>query len=398
MQAYFTFGRLNVKCIYMIGRPYWTKRVDASWAKAPVVWLTGVRRVGKTTLARGNQDALYLNCDLPSTALQLDDPERFYKSISTDKIIFDEVHQLSNPSQLLKIGADTFSQLKILATGSSTLAATKKFRDSLTGRKRTVHLLPVLIEELDAFGITDLKQRLIHGGLPEALLSREIDPDFYGEWIDSFYSRDVQELFHVEKRSGFLKLLEILLRNSGSLIEITNLSKYTGLTRPTVMNYLQVLQITHAIYLLRPYSAGGRREIIAQQKVYGFDTGFVAHSRGWNDLRNEDCGALWEHVVLETLLSIFGDTGVYFWRDKQQREIDFVIPRGRSACDIIECKWSSDKFDTRGLKAFRANYPEGKNLFCSPQIGKKYSRKLDGHTITFVNASDLRSIFSNELS
>ncbi len=394
MKTDFTFGRLNVKCVYMIERPFWIHRIDTTWAKAPVVWLTGVRRVGKTTLARSYQDAMYLNCDLPSTAEQLEDPERFYKSVSKSKIIFDEVHQLSNPSQLLKIGADAFPNLRILATGSSTLAATKKFRDSLTGRKRTVHLLAVLLEELPGFGITDLRKRLIHGGLPSALLSNEIDSDFYGEWIDSFYARDVQELFHVEKRSGFLKLLEILLRNSGSLIEVTNLCKYTGLTRPTVMNYMQVLQITHAVTALRPYSAGGRREIIAQQKVYGFDTGFVAHTRGWKELRTDDCGGLWEHVVLETLLSIFGDASIYFWRDKQQREIDFVIPRGRSVCDIVECKWSSDKFDPRALKAFRSNYPKGKNIVCSPQLAKVHSRQVDGHEVTFANGSDLRKLFS----
>ena len=370
------------------------KRIEAAWAKAPVVWLTGVRRVGKTTLAQNCKDAVYLNCDLPSTAGQLEDSERFYKSVSKSKIIFDEIHQLSDPSRVLKIGADAFPRLKILATGSSTLAATQKFRDSLTGRKRVVHLLPVLVEELPAFGITDLQQRLIRGGLPPALLSKEPDSEFYAEWMDSFYARDVQELFHIEKRAGFLKLLEILLRQSGSLLEITNLCKYTGLTRPTVMNYMQVLQITHAITTLRPYSAGGRREIIAQQKAYGFDTGFVAHIRGWKDLRKEDCGALWEHIVLETLLSIFGDTGIHFWRDKQQREIDFVIPHGRSVCDIIECKWSTEAFDTRALKAFRDSYPKGKNIFCSPQIAKAYSRKLAGYEITFVNASDLRKILA----
>jgi len=159
------------------------------------------------------------------------------------------------------------------------------------------------------------------------------------------------------------------------------------------MNYMQVLQVTHAITVLRPYSAGGRREIIAQQKAYGFDTGFVAHIRGWKDLRNPDCGALWEHVVLETLMSIFGDTGIHFWRDKQQREIDFVIPQGRSVCDIVECKWNVDAFDVRSLKAFRDNYPKGKNIFCSPQTTKPYSRKLSGHEISFANASDLRKLF-----
>jgi predicted AAA+ superfamily ATPase len=96
-------------------------------------------------------------------------------------VVFDEVHQLPDPSRLLKIGADGFSHLKILATGSSTLAATQKFSDSLRGRKRVVELVPVLHEELPAFGVTDLRERLLRGGLPPALLVEKHNPEFYAE-------------------------------------------------------------------------------------------------------------------------------------------------------------------------------------------------------------------------
>ncbi len=379
----------------MIERPFWAKLIDKAWSRAPVVWLTGVRRVGKTTLARSFGDALYLNCDLPSVAQQLQDPENFFKSQTHTKIVLDEVHQLPDPSRLLKIGADSFPHLKILATGSSTLSATQKFRDSLTGRKRVVRLLPVMAEELSTFGVVDVKQRLLRGGLPQALLFIDNDPEFYAEWMDSFYARDVQELFRVEKRSGFLMLLEVLLRQSSGLAEITTLSKLTGLTRPTVTNYLQVLQITHAITILRPFSGGGRREIIAQPKIYGFDTGFVAYTRSWNDLRNEDCGPLWEHLVLETLLTIVSESDIHFWRDKQQREIDFVITRGRAICHVIECKWRSDALEMRSIKAFREAYPKGINILCSPQIAQMHSRSVDGIEVTFASATDLRELLSS---
>jgi len=225
------------------------------------------------------------------------------------------VHQLPDPSRILKIGADAYPHLKILATGSSTLAATHKFKDALTGRKRTVHLAPVLAAEIAAFDV-DILQRLFRGGLPQALLSPVYDGEFYAEWFDSFYARDVQELFRVEKRAGFLLLLEMLLRQSGGLAEITAFSRITGLSRPTVMNYLQVLELTHAIHVLRPFHGGGRGEMLRQPKIYGFDTGFVAFSRGWHDLRREDCGLLWEHLVLDTLLDSTKAGHVHFWRDK----------------------------------------------------------------------------------
>jgi predicted AAA+ superfamily ATPase len=172
-------------------------------------------------------------------------------------------------------------------------------------------------------------------------------------------------------------------------MEINTLAKHSGVSRPTVMNWLEVFQITHVAHLLRPYAEGGRREILAQPKLYGFDTGFVCHARGWDDLRAEDCGLLWEHLVLDTLLSI-PMPKVCFWRDKQQREVDFVIPRGRGRADAIESKWNANAFEARGLAAFRANYPHGKNFVVSPQVVASYKRKMDRLEIEFLPIAELR--------
>ena len=373
----------------MIDRPFWTERLAAAWKQASIVWLTGPRRVGKTVLAQSLPDAEFLNCDLPSVAERLRDPESFYRSAKKRLVVFDEVHQLPDPSRLLKIGADEFPQLKILATGSSTLAATNKFRDSLTGRKRVVELVPVLHEELPAFGVADIRERLLRGGLPPALLAEKHNPEFYGEWLDSYFARDVQELFRLEKRAGFLRLLELLFRQSGGMLDITKLAAESQVSRPTVTNWLEVYQTTHVVHPVRPFAAGGRREIVAQPKVFGFDTGLVCHARGWDHLRTEDCGVLWEHLVLDTLIAA-GLPRIHFWRDKQQREVDFVVPRGRDAVDAIECKWKADAFETRGLAAFRARYPKGKNFVVCPLPGPAYERVQDGHKLTFVAPGELR--------
>ena len=299
------------------------------------------------------------------------------------------MHQLPDPSWLLKIGADAFPKLKILATGSSTLAATQKFRDSLTGRKRVVELVPVLHEELPAFGVTDLRERLLRGGLPPALLAKEHNPEFYAEWLDSYFARDVQELFRLEKRAGFLRVLELLMRQSGGMLDVTKLAAESQISRPAVTNWLEVYQITHVAHLVRPYSAGGRREIVAQPKVFGFDTGLVCHARGWDHLRTEDCGVLWEHLVLDTLIAA-GAPKIHFWRDKQQREVDFVVPHGRDAVDAIECKWNPEAFETRGLAAFREQYPKGKNYVVSPLNGPSYERVQGGLKISIVSPGELR--------
>jgi predicted AAA+ superfamily ATPase len=373
----------------MTDRPLWVQRLRDAWRQAPIVWLTGVRRVGKTVLAQSLPDAEFINCDLPGAAARLEDPEGFFRAVRLPLVVLDEVHQLPDPSRLLKIAADGFPRLKVLATGSSTLAATQKFRDSLTGRKRTVELVPVLAEELPAFGVRDLRERLLHGGLPAALLAERRPAESYAEWMDSYFARDVQELFRLGKRAGFLKLLELVLRQSGGLLDITALAKHSGVTRPTVMNWLEVFQVTHVTHVLRPYAEGGRREIIAQPKVYGFDTGFVCHVRGWDELRAEDLGLLWEHLVLDTLLSM-PLSRIAYWRDKQQREVDFVIPRGRAAVDAIECQWNAQAFEPRGLAAFRSNYPRGRNYVVSPQTTVAYRRTISGLPVTFLPIADLR--------
>ena len=140
----------------MVERPFWIDRIEAAWKEAPIAWLSGVRRSGKTTLALslGEERVHHVNCDLPIAEDMVHDPALFYRHCPKPVVVFDEIHQLRDPSRVLKIGADMFPRLRILATGSSTLAASKKFRDTLTGRKRQVHLLPVLGSELAAFGVT----------------------------------------------------------------------------------------------------------------------------------------------------------------------------------------------------------------------------------------------------
>lgn len=375
----------------MIDRPIWRERIEEAFRKAPIVWLSGVRRSGKTVLAQSLGAEVFLNCDLPSSAERLRDPESFFRSIGKGLVVLDEVHQLPDPSRILKIAADAFPELRVLATGSSTLAATHKFRDSLTGRKRAVEMVPVLAEEAGSFGVSDPEARLFRGGLPPALLGA--DAGFYGAWLDSYFARDVQELFRLAKRTEFLRFVELVLRQSGGLIEVTSLAKHAGVTRPTVMSWLEVLQVTHVARLLRPYAEGGRREIVGQPKLYGFDTGFVCYARGWDSLRPEDRGVLWEHLVLDTLVSL-SVANISYWRDKQRREIDFVLPRGRGAVDAIECKWNVDAFETRNLAAFRGNYPEGRNYLVSPQVRDRYEQERNGWKVVFLPIGEMRREFS----
>ena len=374
----------------MIERRDWLHRIRAAWAKRPIVWLSGVRRVGKTTLTKMFADALYLNCDLPSTQRALADPELFFAGLPGNAtLILDEVHRLQDPSQLLKIAADEHPDLRVLATGSSTLAATRKFRDSLTGRKLTLHLCPVPWEECVAFGVRDLDRRLLHGGLPEQLLADDKDPIFFSEWLDSFYARDVLELFGIRNRQGFLTLLRLLLRRSGGQVDYSRLASLAELSRTTVKAHVEAMRVAHAVHLLRPFHGGGKQEIVSRPKCYAFDTGFVTHERGWESIRDDDRGLLWEHLVLDALRLRFAEDDVLYWQDKARREVDFVVRRTGGRVDAVECKINPDKLNPTPVEAFRQHHPHGDNYVATPLAQQPYTLKRGALTFTICSSHDI---------
>jgi len=377
----------------MIHRPFWVQKINVAWQKRPLVWLSGVRRVGKTTLTKMLGEHIYLNCDLPSVKRRLEDPESYFAGINSGStIVIDEVHRLNDPSQVLKIAADEYQELKILATGSSTIEATSKFKDSLTGRKTSIYLSPVLWDECrNLFGLYGLDQRLLNGGLPEMLMATSKDTSFYAEWMDSFYARDVQELFNIRNRQGFMKLMQLILMNSGSLIEHTQLSKHTGLTRPTVYSYLDSLSIANFLYLLPPFHGGGKREITQRPKCYAFDTGFVTFAKGWNEIRDEDRGILWEHLVLDMLRTTILPSNIFYWRNKSGLEIDFVVKQENNQVDVFECKINPAHFSIKHFIYFREIYKLGRNFCICPNIKEAYRIHINGYNIDFI--SDLKSIY-----
>ncbi len=157
----------------MVQREYWLKLLEAAWTQKPIVWLSGVRRVGKTFLCQSVPQIEYFDCELPRVRRQMEDPEGFLSRLKGKRIVLDEIHRLPNPSEFLKIIADHFPSIKAIATGSSTLQASSRFRDTLAGRKTQVWLTPMMSQDLIDFGKPDLRHRFLRGGLPPFFLSQE---------------------------------------------------------------------------------------------------------------------------------------------------------------------------------------------------------------------------------
>ena len=181
-------------------RRFWLERLAAAWRGKSVVWLSGVRRAGKTVLARSLPRAEYLDCELPSVRRLLAQPESFLRARRKRMVALDEVHRLANPSELLKLAADHFPDVRILATGSATLGASRRFRDTLTGRKAELWLTPMMSQDLADFGAPDLGHRLLRGGLPPHFLAEKLPEGEMQEWLDSYWAKDILELFRLERR------------------------------------------------------------------------------------------------------------------------------------------------------------------------------------------------------
>jgi len=354
-----------------------------------VLWLAGVRRAGKTCLCQSLDDIEYFDCELPRTRRLLDDPEGFLEELRGRRIVLDEVHRLANPSELLKIAADHFPDTPVLATGSSTLDATAKFRDTLAGRKETVWLTPMLAPDLEDFGQPELRHRFLRGGLPPFFLAGEVPERDFQEWIDAYWAKDIQELFRLERRSSFQRFTELLLTQSGGMFEATRFAAPCEVSRQTITNYLAALEATFVVQVVRPYSTHRSTEIVAAPKVFGFDTGFVCYHRGWDTLRPDDLGVLWEHFVLNEIQGRLQHRALRYWRNKHGAEVDFVLERRGGPPIAIECTWTAAGFSPSGLLAFRRLYPGGESFVVAPDVTVPYTRTVAGVSVQFVSLETL---------
>jgi predicted AAA+ superfamily ATPase len=376
----------------MVIRNFWHSKLDNIWKRRRLIWLAGVRRSGKTCLCESIRGAEIFDCELPRTRRMIEgDPEGFLNDLRNRTIVFDEIHRLSNPSEVLKIAVDHYPDIRLIATGSSTLGASRKFRDTLTGRKETLWLTPMIAQDSEDFGNTNIDHRFLHGGLPPFFASKSINEIEYQEWIDAFWAKDVVELYRLTKRDSFQKMTELVFAQSGGQFNSVSMGRACGVSHTTAAAYLEILRSSFVAHVIRPFSTSKESEIVKQPKVYAFDTGFACYFKGISSLRPEDRGDLWEHYVLNELHANLQTQNIMYWRTKSGDEIDFIIPNrsDKKAPTAIECKWSSEKFSYRAMKAFRQLYPSGLNFVVCRDVDRSFRRDFDGVKVAFVTPKQL---------
>jgi uncharacterized protein len=380
----------------MIQRRFWQHLLEQAWRERSVIWLSGVRRVGKTCLCQSLPHIEYFDCELPRVRRMMEEPEGFFDGLRNQSIVLDEIHRLQNPSELLKIAADHYPRLRVIATGSSTLGASRKFRDTLAGRKRDIWLAPMCLADLKDADRPDLHHRLLRGGLPPFFLADQLPERDFQEWMDAYWAKDIQELFRLESRSSFQKFVELVLAQSGGIFEATRFSRPCEVSRPTISTYLKVLEATFVAHVIRPFSTHRATEIVSAPKVYGFDTGFVCYYRGWQELHPEDLGVLWEHFVLNEIMANLQTLDVHYWRDKRGHEVDFVLTPRRGKPLAIECKRSASDFDAANLLAFRRQYPQGENVVVAPDVERTFQRSYREIIVRFESLRSLTRRLTSE--
>jgi predicted AAA+ superfamily ATPase len=372
----------------MVPRTFWLKSLESAWERGSIVWLAGARGAGKTSLCQSIPDLEYFHCGLPNIQRRVEDPEEFLGKLKGKKIVLDEIHRLPNPFRILKMAADHFPSLKVIATALTSLQSSSVSRDPLGEKITQVWLTPMMSRDLVDFGDPDLAHRFLTGGLPSFFLKPKRPEDFQ-EWLDLFWAKDIQEPFRLESRNSFQKFVELLFRQSGELFEASRFTGDCQVSRPTITKYLSALEATRTVQVLRPFSTQRSVEIISIPKVYAFDTGFFCYYRGWQQLREDDFPVLWKYWVLNELASHVQAPPIQYWRDKRGHEVDFVLIRKEMGIIAITSRWRAQEFSPRDLRAFRYHYPGGLNWIVCDDVKKGYTHSFGKLKVEFMSLEEM---------
>ena len=340
-----------------------------------VVVLYGPRQVGKTTLM---QDLLaetslahtYINADelVYREALGSQNRRTLGDLLGHSALlVIDEAQRVPDIGLNLKILVDSYPQVAIVATGSSSFDLANKVSEPLTGRKLTLTLYPVsyseLAETVGAFEArTELERWLIWGGYPSIVTAEPgLRERLLGELVGSYLYRDILELDGVRRAEKIVDLLRLLAFQIGQEVSISELATTLALGRPTVERYLDLLEKVFVIFRTGGLARNLRKEVTKTARYYFYDNG-VRNSLIQNfnrlNLRN-DIGQLWENYLMveRRKANQYAGRGAnaYFWRTYDQKELDYVEER-EGRLFGYEFKWQGQ---VRGAtqREFQAAYP-----------------------------------------
>jgi len=331
------------------------EKVDGG--KAIIV--VGARQVGKTTLLNEilkDKDYLFLDADDPATRNLLQSPttEQIRTFIGDYKNVFlDEAQRIPGIGLTLKIITDQFKKVQLFVSGSSAFDLGNELNEPLTGRKWEYELFPISWEEYEnKIGLIKSEQqienRLLYGLYPEVINNQGKERETLKNLVNSYLYRDILAFSEIRKPEVLEKLLQALALKIGSEVNYNELSQLIGINKITVQKYIEILEKVYIVFRLNSFSRNIRNEIKQNRKIYFYDNGIrnmIISNFNQLDLR-VDKGALWENFLVSERRkqNIYKDTfaKMYFWRTKQQQEIDFVEENNGQIVGF-EFKWKNKK-------------------------------------------------------
>ncbi|MEA1052243.1 ATP-binding protein [Lamprobacter modestohalophilus] len=330
-----------------------------------MVCLTGPRQAGKTTLAEmiAGQfaDARLFNWDvLADRRVML--AQSWVPTASL--LVFDELHKMKDWRPWLKGVYDGRAEGQaILVTGSARLDAFRQAGESLAGRYFSWHLLPVTVHELVATTDTApeeaLSRLLIRGGFPEPLLA-EADADarrWRQLYLDGLIRDDILEFSRIAEVQAMRLFVQMLRERVGSPVSLASMARDLQLSPTTLSRYLGILETLHVVFIVRPFHRNIARALLKEPKVYFYDTGLV---KGDDGIRFENaCATMLQAEVQRRRDAEGQEATLNYIRDKEGREIDFVVCDADQPTQLVECKWS-DAAVPRYLAATAARFPQAR--------------------------------------
>jgi hypothetical protein len=314
--------------------------------KKKMVILAGPRQCGKTTLAKSllDKNGEYLNWDIVKD-------RKIIRDIAWPKdaslVVLDELHKAPKWKNLLKGVVDEFgNKPPLLITGSARLDAFRKTGDALTGRHYFYRLHPIDVAEskhfLPQLGLAGRMRRLLQtGGFPEAFLNPDEAARLLNDRLELVIKEDGRDLSRISSWRGASDLVELLRECVGKPVKYDNLARTLGISPPTVRNWIDLLEKLYIVFLLPPYSSRLSRSIRKEKRIFFFDCAAAYDETEGAQLENLTACCLLKHIQFKK--DATGENwDLFYLRDKEKREVDFVITVNRRVHQLIEVKKSDD--------------------------------------------------------
>ncbi|MCC5918141.1 MAG: ATP-binding protein [Cryomorphaceae bacterium] len=321
--------------------------------------LLGPRQVGKTTLIEHlleEEAFLFLDGDDPGIRNLLFEPNtvQIRSIIGNHKYVFiDEAQRINNIGLTMKIITDRFKHVQLFASGSSSFDLSSSVNEPLTGRKWEFQLFPISWEEYETHhgylhAHQTLENRLIYGFYPDVLNHPGDEYSVLENLTSSYLYRDILAYAGIRKPEVLDKLVQALALQVGSEVNYTELAQLVNVDKNTVAKYIDILEKGYVVFRLNSFSRNLRNEIKTNNKIYFYDNGIRnLVIRNFSPLHERsDKGALWENFLIAERVKQNAYyqrmARTYFWRTKQQQEVDFVEERNGKIYGY-EFKWSMKK-------------------------------------------------------